>query len=126
MKEALDQLKKSQVELFARNLGMGSGISLIPTSSASSMYSSILDEPKTKRSRVSSKEDLASMMTAANVDEKQLRSITRSSRSSNNSASIGNSNETTIEKVTLSSVSNYTKIAILDQCILNLKLKIFK
>lgn len=40
---------------LARNLGMGSGISLIPTSSpASSMYGNILDEPKSKRGRMSS------------------------------------------------------------------------
>lgn len=114
MKEAFDQLSKSQVELFARNLGMGSGISLIPTSSsAASMYSSILDEPKTKRSRISSsqqshRDGLANLMAAAVADEKQLRALTRASRSSSSTAAslnTGTSNETTIEKVTLSPVA---------------------
>lgn len=40
MKEALEQLSKNPVELLARSLGVGPGISLIPTSSASSIHDS--------------------------------------------------------------------------------------
>lgn len=54
MKDVFEQLSKSQVELFARNLGMGSTISLIPTSSGggtSTNSSPMPEEPKSKRSR---------------------------------------------------------------------------
>lgn len=40
MKDALEQLSKNPVELLARSLGVGPGISLIPTSSASSIHDS--------------------------------------------------------------------------------------
>lgn len=48
--------------------------------------------------------DLASLMAAAVADEKQLRALTRSSRSSGSNIG-GSSGETTIEKVTLSPVA---------------------
>lgn len=120
MKDSLDQFSKAQMELFARNLGMGSGISLIPTSSSSStssLYGGLLDEPKSKRSRMSSsmesklasltsKDDLAQLMAAAAADEKQLQALTRNSRLSGlGKSSASGTSETTIEKVTLSPVA---------------------
>lgn len=119
MKDAMDQLNKSQMEMFARNLGMGSGISLIPTSSASSAYASLLEEPKSKRSRMSSsaleaslsaKDDFAHLMAAAAAaqsgDDKHLRTMSRSRGSgASERSSSASTNETTIEKVTLSPVA---------------------
>lgn len=46
----------------------------------------------------------ASLMAAVAAEEKQLRALTRSSRSSSNSSSV-NAPETTIDKVTLSPVA---------------------
>lgn len=72
-------------------IDVNSFTSSIPTSSsAASMYSSILDEPKTKRSRISSQQSHrdrpTNLMAAAEADEKQFRPLTRASRSSSSAA----------------------------------------
>ncbi|KAJ6650070.1 hypothetical protein Bhyg_05313, partial [Pseudolycoriella hygida] len=95
MKEALEQLSKSQVELFARNLGMGSGISLTPTSSSSTSVSALNDEHKSRRSRQS---DHVSITTPTKDD------IT-AHLVSDDKPSPSRRSETTMEKVTLTPVA---------------------
>lgn len=96
MKEAFEQLSKSQVELFARNLGMGSGISLIPTSSSSSTsVSASNDEHKSRRSRQS---DHISITTPTKDDHS-------AHMMSDDKPSPSRRSETTMEKVTLTPVA---------------------
>jgi chromodomain-helicase-DNA-binding protein 7 len=132
MKEVFDQLSKSQVELFARNLGMGSAISLIPTSSSSNTMDESSSKPK--RARHSDIHNLSTQHHDSNKDhqrdhrehresrdnrdhrevrENRENRELRDNRDSNNVGALSlvtgeektkvrNDNATTLEKVTLS------------------------
>lgn len=73
MKDALDQLSKNPVELLARSLGVGPGISLIPTSSASSIH----DAKKMRRDSTSSSAAISLTPTSSKISD--MKSLSMSS-----------------------------------------------
>lgn len=71
MKDALDQLSKNPVELLARSLGVGPGISLIPTSSASSIH----DAKKMRRDSTSSSAAISLTPTSSKISDMKSMSM---------------------------------------------------
>lgn len=97
MKEAFEQLSKNPVELLARSLGVGPGISLIPTSSETS-----------KRMRAdshSSTSSRASMDAKMQHVEEQLKSPSRSTRASVSAAASSQEDKVTLTPVSASQIA---------------------
>lgn len=100
MKDALDQLSKNPVELLARSLGVGPGISLIPTSSASSIH----DAKKMRRDSTSSSAAISLTPTSSKMsDMKSLSSEELKSPRSSRTESLRHHEQQ--DKITLTPVS---------------------
>lgn len=103
MKDALDQLSKNPVELLARSLGVGPGISLIPTSSASSIH----DSKKMRRDSTSSSAAISLTPTSSKSSDMKSMSMSteelKSPRNSSRTESMRHHDQQ--DKITLTPVS---------------------
>lgn len=102
MKDALEQLSKNPVELLARSLGVGPGISLIPTSSASSIH----DAKKMRRDSSSSSAAISLTPTSSkSSDMKALSMSTEELKSPRSSRTESLRHHDQQDKITLTPVS---------------------
>lgn len=102
MKDALEQLSKNPVEMLARSLGVGPGISLIPTSSASSIH----DAKKMRRDSSSSSAAISLTPTSSKIsDMKSLSMSTEELKSPRSSRTESLRHHDQQDKITLTPVS---------------------
>uniref|UniRef100_A0A336LW14 CSON006412 protein n=1 Tax=Culicoides sonorensis TaxID=179676 RepID=A0A336LW14_CULSO len=100
IKEAFEQLSKNPVELLARSLGVGPGISLIPTSSNTSSNALSQGQPESKRMRQDSHSSTSSR---ASMDSKSLSMLVEEMKSPRTRSS--DTTHANIDKITLTPVS---------------------
>lgn len=100
IKEAFEQLSKNPVELLARSLGVGPGISLIPTTSNTGSSSLAQGQPEAKRMRQDSHSSTSSR---ASIDSKSLSMLVDEMKSPRTRSS--DTTHANIDKITLTPVS---------------------